>query len=215
MEAGRVYAMNCKEFRETMPELELSGSAGQGEHAGQCPACAALLEEQRRLAEGLRAARQEWRREEAPQRLESRLASAFRSHNGLVPQRAAFGWAPVVTWAAAAAAIIVLAMFLVHARQPQPAQRRASNGVQLATRSMGDSKAGLNAMYGEAGFIRLPNAEEIEPNEDINYVRVEVPRSSMIPLGYAVKAERASDLVQAEVVLGADGLARAVRFLDE
>jgi len=37
----------------------------------------------------------------------------------------------------------------------------------------------------------------------------------MIELGFAVSAERASEPVEAEVVLGADGLARAVRFLDE
>jgi hypothetical protein len=36
----------------------------------------------------------------------------------------------------------------------------------------------------------------------------------MIALGYAVGEDRASEPVEAEVVLGADGLARAVRFLE-
>ena len=60
----------------------------------------------------------------------------------------------------------------------------------------------------------MPNAARIEPNEDLNLVRVEVPRSAMIALGYAVSEDRASEPVEAEVVLGADGLARAVRFLE-
>jgi hypothetical protein len=60
----------------------------------------------------------------------------------------------------------------------------------------------------------LPNAARIEPNEDLNVVRVEVPRSAMIALGYAVSEDRASESVEAEVVLGPDGLARAVRFLE-
>ena len=37
----------------------------------------------------------------------------------------------------------------------------------------------------------------------------------VIALGYPVAADRAAELVQADVVLGSDGLARAVRFLDE
>jgi hypothetical protein len=49
----------------------------------------------------------------------------------------------------------------------------------------------------------------------MNVVRVEVPRSAMIALGYSVPADRASERVRAEVVMGSDGLARAVRFLDE
>jgi hypothetical protein len=73
---------------------------------------------------------------------------------------------------------------------------------------------------GDAGaasgeFIPLPNAARLAPSEDVNLVRVEVPRSTMIALGYPVAADRAAELVQADVVLGSDGLARAVRFLDE
>jgi hypothetical protein len=37
----------------------------------------------------------------------------------------------------------------------------------------------------------------------------------MIALGYPVAADQGEEMVQADVVLGSDGLARAVRFLDE
>jgi hypothetical protein len=43
---------------------------------------------------------------------------------------------------------------------------------------------------------------------------VEVPRSAMIALGFEVNPEQAWQPVQADVMLGADGLARAVRFID-
>jgi hypothetical protein len=66
----------------------------------------------------------------------------------------------------------------------------------------------------ESGFIPLPNAAQIGPNEEVNLVRVEVPRSAMIALGYDVKPEEATESVQADVMLGTDGMARAVRFLD-
>jgi hypothetical protein len=65
------------------------------------------------------------------------------------------------------------------------------------------------------GFIPLPNARRLDPNEDVNVVRVEVPRSAMLSVGLAVSADRVSELVEADVVLGADGLARAIRFVDE
>ena len=48
----------------------------------------------------------------------------------------------------------------------------------------------------------------------MNVVRVEVPRSAMEAVGIAVSPERAAERVQADVMMGSDGLARAVRFVD-
>jgi len=65
------------------------------------------------------------------------------------------------------------------------------------------------------GFIPLPNsAGAAADEEDVNLVRVEVPRSAMIALGLDVSADRAEELVEADVLLGSNGVARAVRFLD-
>jgi hypothetical protein len=41
-----------------------------------------------------------------------------------------------------------------------------------------------------------------------------VPRSTLVALGIAVNPDQASERVEADVLVGADGLARAVRFLD-
>jgi hypothetical protein len=69
------------------------------------------------------------------------------------------------------------------------------------------------------GFIPLPNgagvaAGDAADEDDVNLVRVEVPRSAMIALGFDVGADRAEELVEADVMLGSNGMARAVRFLD-
>src|SRR6185312_14582547 len=64
------------------------------------------------------------------------------------------------------------------------------------------------------GFIPLPNAERVGPNDDVNVVRMELPRSAMLVVGLDVSPERVSEQVEAEVMLGSDGLARAVRFVD-
>jgi hypothetical protein len=64
------------------------------------------------------------------------------------------------------------------------------------------------------GFIPLPNSEAVQANEDMDVVHVEVPRSAMLAVGLEVSEDRAGEMVQADVMLGSDGVARAVRFLD-
>jgi len=208
--------MNCQEFWNTMPELAYQADDGHFEHVRECPACAALLNRQRTLASGLRSLAADWRSVEAPARVESRLTAAFLGQAGLtVLHPAARWWVPVATWATAAVAVVALAMFLARDRHVVPAHRTTSNRVELAAV---EPPADLNTLGDSSGtdndFIPMPNAARIEPNEDLNLVRVEVPRSAMIALGYAVSEDRASEPVEAEVVLGADGLARAVRFFE-
>jgi hypothetical protein len=84
-----------------------------------------------------------------------------------------------------------------------------SRGVEMAMAPNTD-----DAQSEYEGFITLPNAGRLADNEEVNLVRVEVPRSAMIALGLEVSPERATELVAADVMLGPDGLARAVRFLD-
>ena len=208
--------MNCQEFWNTMPELAREPEDGHLEHVRECSACAALLNRQRTLASGLRTLAADWRSVEAPARVESRLTAAFLGQAGLtVLHPMTRWWVPLATWAAATAAVVGLAMFLVRARQVVPAHRTTSNRVQLAAiEPSADLETPGDSSDAESDFIPLPNAARIEPNEDLNLVRVEVPRSAMVALGYAVSEDRASEPVQAEVVLGADGLARAVRFLE-
>ena len=208
--------MKCQEFWNTMPELSHQAEDGHFEHVRKCAACAALLNRQRTLALGLRRLAADWQCVEAPARVESRLTAAFLGQAGLTVLRPATRWwVPVATWATAAVAVIALATFLARDRHVVPAHRTTSNRVELAAVEPPADLEMLGDFSGaDNDFIPVPNAARIEPNEDLNLVRVEVPRSAMIALGYAVSEDRASEPVEAEVVLGADGLARAVRFLD-
>ena len=172
-------------------------------------------EETDRLAAGLKALAADMRGVEAPERVERRLVEAFRTRQvrGRRPaRRVGRGWwFPLAAWATAAAAATALAVFLVRDHQPQPVRQPARNAVQLAgldsdTETIADE---------DGGFILLPNAERISPNEEVDVVRVEVPRSAFAALGLLVSDEESAETVQADVALGADGLARAVRILDE
>lgn len=203
--------MNCQEFRKSIAEA--GENAEVLAHAGECAACAAVLAGHGRLRAGLRTLAAELRHTEAPGRVESGLVAAFRSqHRRARLRERRHWWIPALSWAAAAGVVMAAALFLLRPHQPQPAHRGAANSVELAY--MTDAS---EAYAGEAedGFIALPNARGLDPAEEVNVVRVEVPRSAMLEVGLAVSADRVSELVEADVMLGPDGLARAIRFVDE
>ncbi|PWT85936.1 MAG: hypothetical protein C5B56_13260 [Proteobacteria bacterium] len=170
---------------------------------------------EQKLSEGLRALAAE-SRAGAPARVERRLVAAFRREMGAasVPRRA--GWVPMVAWSTAVAATLLAGFVLLEGRQPQRTHHVVGDTVELAAVDPAEAADPMAALAdGDGEFIPLPNAEGIAPNEQVNLVRVEVPRSSMIPLGYAVSEENAAEVVEADVVLGADGVARAIRFRSE
>jgi hypothetical protein len=206
--------MNCQEFWDTMPELAGGPRAEAPPHARECQACAALLDKQRLLAAGLRSVAAGCARVEAPARVEARLLAAFRGQAGLAAPLSRRWWGPLVAWAATGAVVAAAAVLLfVHERRPAPQPLTATELAALDWSAGWQEEGDAEAASGE--FIPLPNAARLAPSEDGNLVRIEIPRSTMIALGYPVAADRGAELVQADVVLGSDGLARAVRFLDE
>ncbi|HKP88020.1 MAG TPA: hypothetical protein VJZ26_18090, partial [Blastocatellia bacterium] len=62
-------------------------------------------------------------------------------------------------------------------------------------------------------FIPLLHGDELNLMESGQMVRVELPRSALISFGLPMNMERADERIKADVVLGSDGLARAIRFV--
>lgn len=62
-------------------------------------------------------------------------------------------------------------------------------------------------------FIPLVNRESMRELDSGQLVRVELPRSALMSFGLPVSMEHANDRVKADVVVGQDGLARAIRFV--
>jgi hypothetical protein len=195
--------MNCQEFWNTMPELGES----DGRHLLECPACTARMSRQKELHAGLRAVAAGERRTAAPDRVEARLLAAFRQQSGLPAHRISGRWTPTLAWTAAIAAMLLLGVLLVRDCQPQPALVAASHSIEMAS---ADSQGEFE------GFIALPNSAGLaaDTEDDVSLVRVAVPRSAMLALGLDVSEDRAGELVEADIMLGSDGVARAVRFLD-
>ncbi len=203
--------MNCQEFRENIAEGE--PGADLLRHAEECEACAAVLGGHSGLRSGLRSLALELRSIEAPPRVEVGLVAAFRSQRSRAHHvRGRHFWVPALSWATAAGVVIAAALFLLRPHVPMPAHRATPGSVELA--ALPDTSEPSQA-EADDGFIPLPNARGLDPNEQVNIVRVEVPRSAMLEIGLAVSADRVSELVVADVELGQDGLARAIRFVDE
>jgi hypothetical protein len=203
--------MNCAEFWNQMPELASGGdTVHEHEHMKECPQCAGLIERQRRLALGLRNMAREMSAVEAPPRVEANLIDAFRRElSPAAPRLARMRWLPAFSWAAAVAAVIAMGVWVAPRRHAAPPAAHHTPGATVELASLADDGAD------DDGFIPLPNAERVGPNDDVNVVRMELSRSAMLVVGLDVSPERVSERVEAEVMLGPDGLARAVRFMDD
>ena len=156
----------------------------------------------------------------APERVELALLDAFRKHHRARRLRRAVMGTAVLGVAAS------LALFV---RLPEPAGppvsiakiptppsiawtktkpvRRAPSPVHKPTAKPPTDRLAMT------DFVALPYGDYSLVEESATIVRVELPRSAMRFAGFNVAEDRANDPVQADVVLGADGLAHAVRFV--
>ncbi|HEX4947723.1 MAG TPA: hypothetical protein VFZ34_13720 [Blastocatellia bacterium] len=64
-----------------------------------------------------------------------------------------------------------------------------------------------------APFYSLVEEGQMAPLESVRIVRIEVPASSLVKLGVPLTEKTLSQPVQADLLLGQDGLARAIRFV--
>lgn len=62
-------------------------------------------------------------------------------------------------------------------------------------------------------FIPLMNREALAQMDGGQVMRVELPRSALVSFGLPMDMERATERIKADVVVGNDGLARAIRFV--
>ncbi len=205
--------MNCEEFWKRLPEPVDGREPDEQAHLLECSGCAAELADREALIAGLRGLSIDLSRIKAPARIESKLLAAFRGEAGIAvlpPQRPP--WLRFAMWTAATAAVSAAAvLFVAHEFRLKP----AAAPVSISGAVPMDWTSALQGADGQGEFIPLPNAPQIAPTDDVNLVRVEVPRSAMIAMGVAVNPDRATERVRADIVLGSDGLARAIRFVDE
>jgi hypothetical protein len=158
-----------------------------------------MNENDRELLEGLRALAVEGPRE-APVHIEERLKAEFRKRNR---RRNLVTWVPALSVAAAAGIALLL---WIRGEAPKPTPEL----VVAAAHSV----APVADEEGDAGFYPLPEAEALPAVENAMVVRVQMPVSSLRLMGVPVGEERADMAIQADLLLGQDGLARGVRLAE-
>jgi hypothetical protein len=62
-------------------------------------------------------------------------------------------------------------------------------------------------------FIPLAGGRGFAPAESLQLMRIELPRSALVSFGLPMNVERADQRIKADVLVGNDGVARAIRFV--
>lgn len=202
-------------------------------HLAVCTVCAALADEAEQTMMMIGSA---WANELPDVIPTARLRA--RVHAALAEQAAPrFAW--LWNWKlAAVAAAILLAISLFFLQQPKPSLPQEAHTVAPVPVSTPDKqitsppidrvvaqqqprKRPLRRTPARKAedrevvtpFFPLREGEDIAALESVRLVRVELPGSALCEVGLPIDQENAPASVKADVLLGDDGLARAIRFV--
>jgi hypothetical protein len=233
--------MNCQEFQEIVQDLARARAmeaskveSGMG-HAHACAACAEKLEEERSLAEALGMLAQSAGLQQAPPQVEDFLLGAFREQHKAARHARLWRFAWVAGTAAAVLAVSLslspwwpgtkpegetLKQMATSAPPEPPAEsvvasvREEPASVAISKRA-GPRVAPRNELDTFAeGFVPLPYADTYGPLEAGEIVRVRLGSAALESLGFAVTWPDVGEPVLADVLVGQDGLPRAVRLVE-
>ncbi len=110
-----------------------------------------------------------------------------------------------------------VALPVTSSTRPRSARTARKSGVRDDTRpevrSAEESADASDAEDVATEFLPLTHGDGFNQAEGGQMVRVELPRSALTSFGLPMNAERSSERVKADVLLGHDGVARAIRFV--
>jgi hypothetical protein len=98
-------------------------------------------------------------------------------------------------------------------KQKTPHSKAVAYLSRTKMRSVVKKPVKTNAQY-EAPFFQLAQADELVSLESGQLVRVELSVSSLVKLGIPLKSDKGNQSVQADLLIGQDGIARAIRPLE-
>ena len=170
-----------------------------------------------RIVEALRALSEHDASREASPEVEGRLRVQFQSRRRRRALRRAAAWAT-----AAAAAMVVF--FVVTNRKP-PAPAPAREVVTQAVVVQPEAAPAVAVKTPRRARRPVTRTQEVvtdffplmdpaPPFERGQLLRVELPASAMQMVGLPVREDRLADPVQADVLVGEEGLPRAIRFVN-
>jgi hypothetical protein len=181
------------------PEVLVDAARGAADprvdaHVVECPSCAARLARERELTAALQGLSRATGDGRPSPGLEGQLLAAFaaRQQAERVARR---GWRRQGIAAAAVLTVVAAGLFAIR------------DDVQRPRLTGGEAQAAF-----ESQFHPWPGAETLPAFESGQLVRMELPASVLPLLGIVPPMAVTTGTVEADVLVGQDGLARAVRF---
>jgi hypothetical protein len=183
------------------------------------------MQSEESVVAALRALAEEDAELEAPLRVEDRVRKGFRRRH------AGRKWRNGLTWSLALAAVLIVVVFVGMRDKQHPAPPRAKEVAtrppQLAVADPLPEEAPAAVPVRQARRIAPksdPQSREVVteffplldvalPFERGELLRVTVPASTLRKVGLPVAENRLADRVYADVLVGNEGLARAIRFV--
>jgi len=219
--------MKCEEFEAIglersgarMSEVDAAMRAAAAEHSAHCANCAALQQSWQEARVALQALREATRDAETPQRVEMRLRNEFAMRHRTVKRRST---AIFAAWALATAAVLFAGVSWWNWKLTQTPRGnmvakndvKANPGTPSVTAPSpndGSDEPTLIADNERGDFTLLPGSLPQE-TDDSAIVRVGMQRGALSALGLQVNEERANDWIQVDLLVGEDGLPKAVRL---
>ena len=215
--------MKCEEFEAIglerggarISELDAALRDAALEHAARCSGCAALQEAWQEARIALQALRETTRDAETPRRVEMRLLHEFGVRHRVTKARTV---AIFATWALASAAVLVAGLSwwnwsVAQNQHPVSVRNSVRSNMLTPTPSATEPPEAptLIADNGLGEFTLLPGSLPQEV-EDSAIVRVGMQRGALSALGLPVNEERINDWIQVDLLVGQDGLPKAVRL---
>lgn len=235
--------MKCHSLEDALVEVARGRPVGHGTaaavetHVEHCAACAARLERQRQLTAALRTLAATTDDEVPSEALERRLLAAFESSRSSTafPTRQ---WRPAMAAAAGLAVIAGLAWWQIAVRSTPPSARSIAGAVpspaEVRTPASPPSTPVASAHVPPApsaghrstrrnhgrlvqaeGFVMLPAAIGLPDFESGEIVRMELPLASLPAYGIEIVPDAGPAPVQADLLIGQDGQARAIRLVTQ
>lgn len=205
------------ECREAIPEMverareRLEPGSALNGHFAICQACCERWETERELASHLRRIRL----------MASGRRSSAASRADLMRQFSARHWRLVhPAWGIglAAAAGLLIALATLHAPSLAPTSRQSSpaEGAWLTSNSWSYEVA-TDAYYAQdGGYLAVPYMPPPDPGERLSVMHAELYPAALTTLGVsidsAIMASNGNGTIHADVVVGEDGLPRAIRL---
>jgi hypothetical protein len=98
----------------------------------------------------------------------------------------------------------------------RPHVKRTSSRIRNASqsnRAVNKPAESISDVEIATDFIPLMNRDSLAQLDSGQIMRVELPRSALMSFGLPMNMERADERIKADVLVGNDGLARAIRFI--